>query len=447
MAFLTGLHQRAGIYHLRVIVPTSLRARLGRSCIRKSLGTSDRAEAAVRGTIERAKLLALFASAQKNTNACIPTLSEALQQDLKPLMELPPPLPAATDKAALPATGTPLFLKAPTLRELYARWLKVKQRARSSEQACLLAIATCETALGKLPIDQLTRAHGDAFRAWLQEQPLSNKTARDRLTWVKSLLVYAYRELELIPRQPWEGLDIEVQKTPTRRAWKDTELQQLFTQPLFQAYDTPKGRDTGSDAAYWIPLLGLYTGARIGELAQLRPSDITTEDGTPILRISADEDGQRIKTSASYRAIPIHSELVRLGFLDYAEAIRKAGHESLWPVLRVNPERPGLVISNWFGKYRRGIGLTDLYPDFHFFRHLVRTRMSKGKVLEKVQDAVTGHETQGSIGTKIYQGIDLDDRLAAIQTLSYPFLSLPRTYTLPKMETAQRGRKACTPRD
>ena len=95
-----------------------------------------------------------------------------------------------------------------------------------------------------------------------------------RLVWVKTLLRYAHKELELIPRQPWEGLDIQVSKEQTRRAWRDEELQQLFGQQLFTKYDTPKGCKSGSDAAYWIPLIGLYTGARIGELAQLRADDI-----------------------------------------------------------------------------------------------------------------------------------------------------------------------------
>ncbi|MFA9287985.1 hypothetical protein ACCQ08_24620, partial [Comamonas sp. SY3] len=89
----------------------------------------------------------------------------------------------------------------------------------------------------------------------------------------------------------------------------------------------------------------------------------------------------------------------------------------------------------------RDSGLTEAYPDFHSFRHLVRTRMSKAKIPEKVQDAITGHETQGSIGTRVYQGIDLEDRLEAILSLSYSSFSLPRVYTSPRLEKASRGRQ------
>ena len=158
-----------------------------------------------------------------------------------------------------------------------------------------------------------------------------------------------------------------------------------------------------------------------------------------MLTITDTGDGQRVKSDAGHRSIPIHPELVRLGFMEYVQAIRDAGHAKLWPILRVDPERPGLALSNWFGEYRRSVGLTEKYPDFHSFRHSVRTRMSRAKIPEKVQDAITGHETQGSIGTKVYQDVSLQDRLEAIQALSYSVLSLPRVYTAPRMESARRG--------
>ena len=460
MASLTGLHQRAGIYHLRVLIPTDLRARFGRSAFRKSLETSDRSEAELRGTVERARLLALFSVAKKSQGP-LPSLSKQTQKVLEPLEGITLPaqvssnptsatqtgantdsqatLASTSKRAAVnPQAGPALYAEMPTLKELYKRWLRVKKRTKSSEQACLLALETCNKALGRLPVDQLTRAHGDAFRSWLQEQPISLTTARNRFVWVKSLLVYAYRELELIPKQPWEGMEIQVSKTQTRRPWKDQELQQLFSQPLFTTYDTPKGKKSGSDAAYWVPLMALYSGARIGELSQLRTCDISLMDGIPILTITDAGEGQRVKSSASVRSIPIHPELLRLGLLEYVQAIRNAGHDKLWPILRVDPERPGLTLSNWFGEYRRSIGLTERYPDFHSFRHLARTRMARSKISEKVMDSITGHETQGSIGKTVYQNVNMTDRIEAIQAIVHP-ITLPRVYTTPKMEAAKRG--------
>lgn len=443
MATLIGLHRRGGIYHLRIVVPKDLRARFGRSYFRKSLGTADRSQAELLGTIERARLLALFNTAKQSSDE-LPKLSEQAQRVLAPLQGITLPSGLETPSSAAQAAPPPRP-KTLTLRQLYEqRWKPSKQRTKGSEHACLLAVECCEKALGALPIDQLTRQHGDSFRTWLLQQPISSKTARDRFTWVKTLLGYAHRELELIPKQPWQGMEIQVSKTQARRPWEDSELQQLFSQPLFTTYAIPPEKKSGRDAAYWVPLIALYSGARIGELAQLRTEDITTVGGVPLLRITNSGDGQRVKTEASNRSIPIHSELLRLGLLEYVQAIKDAGHDRLWPMLKADADRPGLILSNWFGQYRRSIGLTEKYPDFHSFRHLVRTRMSRAKIPDKVQDTITGHETQGSIGTKVYQSVSLEDRIEAIESLSYPFLHLPKTYTAPCLEKAQReGWKAC----
>ncbi len=318
--------------------------------------------------------------------------------------------------------------KGQTLRDIYYQWLKASPKTRDTTQACSRSLDSAEECLGSpLYVQKVTRTQGNTFKAWLQEpdRGISPKTARDRLMYVNSLLKFACVELEAIQKNPWQGLSIEDPKTTTRRPWKDEELHQLFSQPLFQAYEVPpEGRTGGGPAAYWIPIIGLYTGARIGELAQLRVSDITEEDGIPIIKITDEGEGQRVKTAGSRRSLPIHSELIRLGLLGYAEDVRKQDpNGSLWPLLK-----SANTASAWFSKYRKSIGLNSRWLDFHSFRHTVRTRLNKAQVQEQVQDAITGHETGGSTGRKVYTHLDMEDRQKAIQTLSYSSISLPRVY-------------------
>ncbi|WP_272971498.1 site-specific integrase [Comamonas terrigena] len=319
-----------------------------------------------------------------------------------------------------------------TLRDIYEHWLKADPKTHDTKQASQRALGLAEECLGApLYVQQVTRAQGNTFKAWLQEpaRGFSPKTARNQLMYVNSLLRFACVELEVITRNPWQGLAIEVPKTVTRRPWKDEELHQLFSQPLFQAYEVPAmGQSGGGPAAYWIPIIGIYTGARIGELAQLRVSDITEEDGIPVIRITDEGEGQSVKTSASRRSVPVHSELIHLGLLEYAEGIRKADPMgSLWPLLQ-NPD----LMSPWFGRYRKSIGLDGKWLDFHSFRHTVRTRLAKAQVQEQLMDAITGHETGGSTGRKVYTRLDMEDLQKAIQTLSYGSISLPRVYPTPR---------------
>jgi len=354
------------------------------------------------------------------------------KRDAGELMDDEPHLPLTLSPS--PPTRTPATTYTPkqevsrgqTLRDIYDLWVKASPKTPETAQACLRSLTDAEKCLGSpLYVQQVTRAQGSAFKTWLQEpeRSISPKTANDRLMYVKSLFRFACTELEVIPKHPWQGLTIEVPKTTTRRPWRDDELLTLFSQPLFQSYEVPpEDRSGGGPAAYWIPIIGIYTGARIGELAQLRVSDITEEDGIPVIRITDKGEGQKVKTSASRRHIPIHSELIRLGLLEYAEGIRKAGQESLWPHL-LNPN----VMSAWFGRYRKSVGLDDKWLDFHSFRHTVRTRLAKAQVQEKIQDAITGHETGGSTGRKVYTHLDMHDLKEAIEKLSYGTpLELPK---------------------
>ncbi len=101
------------------------------------------------------------------------------------------------------------------------------------------------------------------------------------------------------------------------------QLRTLFAKPLFTSYAPPSDWGAGGDAAYWIPILGLYTGARIGELCQLAAADIEKTDGVDLIHITDQGEGQSVKTTAGRRLVPVHPELVRLGFLEYADAIEK----------------------------------------------------------------------------------------------------------------------------
>lgn len=73
---------------------------------------------------------------------------------------------------------------------------------------------------------------------------------RDRFTWIKPLLKYATRDLQAIPKSPWEGLDIAHRTTARRRPWSPDELTTLFSQPLFTQYELPRNFKAGKDAAY-----------------------------------------------------------------------------------------------------------------------------------------------------------------------------------------------------
>ncbi|MEG2046654.1 MAG: hypothetical protein RR100_07380, partial [Comamonas sp.] len=111
--------------------------------------------------------------------------------------------------------------------------------------------------------------------------------------------------------------------TKTRRIFSNEDLTKLFTgkmRSIDRLYGYGIKRFRGR-YHYWLPLLALFTGARANELAQLRLSDIVEKDGIMCIDINAGEDidGMRRKSTktvkTSVRLVPIHSDLIALGFL------------------------------------------------------------------------------------------------------------------------------------
>lgn len=328
---------------------------------------------------------------------------------------LPSPLPAAVAAAERP------------LRAVYERWQKSGASPKSADSIAAYgrALAQFEEWRPGVALASITRDMGDQYAGWLRENCRTPKTARDRLTALKSLLKYAAETLEWIPKQPWRGLDIKAKTTLKRRPWSPSELTTLFGSPLHQRYELPDAKNAGRDAAYWIPLLGLYSGSRLGELCQLRAEDVQTVDGVPVLVLTDEGEGQSIKSEAGHRSVPIHSDLIRLGFLRYVENLRATGAESLWPALPLRKGKPSDYFGRWFLQLRKDLGLTDPALDFHCFRHTVRPKMRQGGASETTMDKVTGHKSRGSIGTVVYDHWTLQEIRSAVEAIQYPELTLP----------------------
>ncbi|WP_271874423.1 site-specific integrase [Pectobacterium sp. A5351] len=103
---------------------------------------------------------------------------------------------------------------------------------------------------------------------------------------------------------------------------------------------------------YWLPLIGFFTGARINELCQLYLDDIKQDAvGFYFFEISNERADQSLKTIHSRRKIPLHPTLIKLGLVRYCEALKKAGHERLFPELPYHPVKGyGDKASDWFNR-------------------------------------------------------------------------------------------------
>lgn len=144
----------------------------------------------------------------------------------------------------------------------------------------------------------------------------------------------------------------------------------------------------------WGAWLGLYSGARVSEIGQLRLEDFCEEDDVPCFRITARGVGQSLKTDASERVVPIHPELVRLGLLTYVEALRGAGKDRLFPRAKVGSVNgSGNFLSAAFGRHLTALGIKAKVGKvgFHSLRKTVIQTLQSSGVASEVRAQLVGH--------------------------------------------------------
>jgi len=310
--------------------------------------------------------------------------------------------------AVAPVKHTVAAAKGLTLRDVFTPWKAAGGRGPDAERATELSMLCFEEWANRpVPLTEITRAMGHEFKGWLLSQvakgELSSKTASIRMVNLRTLLKFAFEDLEVLPRHPWKGKSLDIQHvTETPRApYLPEHMQALSALPLFTAYELPRDWKAGQDAAYWLPLLAMHSGATVSELVQMAVADIRAHGANDYrMRITGKGEGQaKLKTDQRERTVPIHPELIRLGLLDYWQAVKDAGRSRLWPAVPLHPTKKGTYFSNWWGEFRKP-NRVELFPDFHSLRHSARSMMAERAAVDpKVLDLITGHKTSGSAGT------------------------------------------------
>jgi len=100
-----------------------------------------------------------------------------------------------------------------------------------------------------------------------------------------------------------------------------------------KAIDTSEVVKARTPHNYRIPLIGLTSGMRINEICQLFLDDLREVEGVLCFDINKKKE-KRLKTTSSARLIPVHPELVQLGLIEYANKLKDAGHDRLFPLLK-----------------------------------------------------------------------------------------------------------------
>jgi integrase len=199
-----------------------------------------------------------------------------------------------------------------------------------------------------------------------------------------------------------------------RSPFETSDLIKLFSSPIYTQLKYKH------DYEYWLPLLGLYTGCRIEEISQLHLDDIYIDEEIPYLSISDKHSGQHIKSESSRRKIPIHTELMALGFMKFIKGRVTENEEMLFGYLKPQRSKYSHAPSKWFSRYKRKQQIHDSKKVFHSFRHTMAECLRQSRAFDYEIKELLGHSS-GSITHDVYGSVStaIEPLNVAIQKISF----------------------------
>lgn len=256
---------------------------------------------------------------------------------------------------------------------------------------------------------------------------MSYKTVNKKLCDVRTFLRWCQDSRNLVSSNPAEGYVADVSKQEReeaqdrRRPFIADELQAIFHSPVFSGCKSlsrvcESGDAPCRDHRFWVPLVGLFSGLRLGEIEGLEFEDVVDFHGRSafwVRRDSSHGNKKVVKNRTSIRKVPIHPFLLQVGFRDFVEGRRKESKDGrIFPSFRY---------SRFFNDtlLRETLGITHPEVCFHSLRHNFKDALRNATDDLETRDRLCGHTVPGMsavYGDKSVSAV----QAAAIDKVQFP---------------------------
>jgi len=410
------VRDRCGVFYFRFIVPLAWRVTIKKTEIRRSLRTKDASVARQSALLLSARMEVFVRRSKTVTNEEMPL--EKVEEELLSWMR------KDTESykmiARLYPNGefhieTDTVEEAEIARDIIAN--HTKSRTLAMQAVDTLPTSRCGTTLSRAKSDyelekkstlaastltkhrgvlkafidykgdvdvEMVRAEDVAeFKTKLLTEKRAATTINDQITVLHNFFEYCINNKQARIVNPAIKLHIQGanNQAESYKPFDEVELQKIFQHDLYI-------KKMNQPDLYWGPLLALFSGARAEEIASLELSQIKCVKDVWIIHIL------KGKNANAVRRIPIHKQLISLGFLEYVDCLRTAGYERLFPHLQDGTNGYKKNMCRTFGKYldRPEVNIIDPLKVFHSFRHTVVTALTGKGVNEGLKRAIVGHD-------------------------------------------------------
>lgn len=288
------------------------------------------------------------------------------------------------------------------LMELWDQYVAMRKKEGSMQDGGRRQVLAVKSLIGytsKTNANDLTVKDISDWQDHLLDQIAVRTIAKVYLPTIRSLFKWAVMKQKMVMNPAADAKQAAPKRIRSREAGY-THGEAIILLTASRAYSpklSPKGKVLENAkvtaAKRWVPILCAYTGARISELTQLRREDLRIEEEHWIARITP--EAGRVKTG-QYRDVPLHPQLVELGFPDYFESVASG------PLFHMSPEpsRNYTHAQKMANRLRDWLHEEKLVPanvqPCHGWRHRFKTVGIELGIAERVIDAIQGHAPRRS---------------------------------------------------
>ena len=217
------------------------------------------------------------------------------------------------------------------------------------------------------PINKFTKKDFNIFREELKflqnetkgkRRKISARRANNIISAISSFFSWCENERDVIDKNIIKGKSLPIPRdSESRQRFSVEDLNLIFSNKRFMCPDKKKLYN------YWVPILGYYTGMRLAEICLLTKDDVfKTDDG--IWCISLNEKYRSLKNKSSIRDIPLHSDVVNLGFVEFAQK-----QKDIFIFKTTSKDnRHDDAIGKSFSRFKKSLGFSS-NKVFHCFRN------------------------------------------------------------------------------
>jgi len=286
----------------------------------------------------------------------------------------------------------------PKLMALVDHWATQVRPARKTLGKYILYFERLADSIGRdIDPKQVTRAHVIKYRDAVFSNPQYGKSVDKHIDAVKAVFARALSD-ELVTINPADGIKLPEIRRTKKQGFTVDQAKAIFT--ALPAFDPPL---MDSMDFQWMMTLLAYQGARGGEIAQLRCSDVMTVDGILAIDIDELEDSgapvKTIKNYASVRRIPVHPN-IKADFKAFVDGVCASHGPGAWLFQSLSETRKNGRVDVFEraaneGFFLKALNITDKRYRLHSWRHRFRSLCRIAKVPQTHSTALMGHTEGG----------------------------------------------------